>query len=201
MDKVLFFNVRDDDCHTGSCKCFLVEARLHGETSAEKPESLESMRERKIAGGLHDAHQRNWRDRSQLVEHKVRGVRRQQSEIGARSRESRNALQKIFDEAPPVGSACEHQETIYIDAVDEQRWVAIVPRSLAKPGNKQPIILDGRLGSDTADDPESPHAHHVYDDSECGSNAVASISIEAPRGSPDTAIVVRAGGSAPKHRA
>src|SRR5579864_8338242 len=75
-------------------------------------------------------------------------------EIAARSRESRNALQKIFDEAPPVGSACEHQETIYIDAVDEQRWVAIVPLSLAKLGNKQPIILNGGFRCYAADDPE-----------------------------------------------
>src|SRR5579864_3044353 len=88
VNEVLFFNLRDHDCHTGSCKCFLVEARLHSKTSAEKPESLESTYERKIAGGLHDAHQWNWRDRSQFVEYKVRGIRRQQSEIGASSRQS-----------------------------------------------------------------------------------------------------------------
>lgn len=87
----------------------------------------------------------------------MRRVGGKEREIGSRAREPPNLMCNILRDLPQSIRFHQTKQLVQIDAVDDDRWVAAVTRSLLPKRDYGAIVLDGRLRPDAADDAECLH--------------------------------------------
>ena len=134
-----------------------IEASLHGEASTEQTDALQSAGSSILAGGLHDADERDRRSPADLIKDDVRRIGGDRREVCSGAIETLHLLDEVgsqagqsvrFDEQPHPGE---------VDAVDDHCRIAAVVFALAPGGDDETVILDRRFRAEAADDPGKFH--------------------------------------------
>src|SRR5574341_178959 len=157
MNIVLVLRAGDDESDALPREYIRVEMSLHGEARANQTNSGDAPSHGGLAGRFDDTDQRNWRAALNLVEDDVRGTGRQQAESGPTLRQFFHLADQIIRHCGQFVRPDQIQHLGQVNAVDDDRRITPVRLLSAIRLNDQPIIRNGRLWPDPADDSESLH--------------------------------------------
>ena len=148
--------VWNDDVDVAPAEAVGIHGCFHREARAKQRDASQAAATRFVGACLDDADERNGRARTDVVEYEVRHVGCDRAEIRAGAGEPVDRCGEVIGERRPV-RLDEAKDLAHIDAVDDERrrgrGIDRLPR-----GNDPAIVVDGRFGSKSADQPDRVHS-------------------------------------------
>ena len=172
---------RSDDVERAPGEHVPVEGPLRRIARSEQAEAAQAERLGGVGRGFDDADERDRGEAADLVERDVRRVGREDAGGRARAREPLEGRGEVASQAREVFLLEEREQGLDVEAVDDDRGVALARPAPAECREEHPVVGDGGLGSDPADDSRDPHGPDVNAPGACRGTAAPTIPAGAAR--------------------
>ena len=127
-----------------------VEAARHGKPRAEERDAGPPAGLHGVARRGHDAQQRQRGAPLDVVEHGVRGVRGDDRQRRVSACQAADLGDEHVGQRRAIPRADEREHLVHVDAVDQDRGRGAVATTLPVGGEQRPVVFDGRLRADAA---------------------------------------------------
>src|SRR5437870_11499825 len=157
MNVILIVRFRHEKVDAFARENFWIECCLHGVARPKQGKPLQVLRFGSRTRCFDDADQWNRRLWRNVVEHDVRRICSDQSEIGTRPSKLGDSLEQIIGHASKIVCGHEIESLLQINAVNDEFRITPVASALAIKRDDPLIIIDRALRPEATDDSESFH--------------------------------------------